>query len=228
MSPDERPEQRDQYDRLDQPDRFEVESLVRPLLTRSAELGFIGPGPIQDHIDHALRLTDAVRDFVAEPIDILDLGSGGGLPGLVIAASLPSHPVALLDAQHRRCEFLRSATEELRPDGSLTVIEGRAEVLARAPQHSDRFGLVVARSFGPPGSVAECAARFLVIDGILAVSEPPVADAQRWPAEKVRSLGLAIVERRDAPLPVMILKKVSATPDRYPRREGVPTRQPLW
>ena len=93
----------------DATDRQRIERLVTPLLTTSAQLGFIGPGPIEHHIDHALRLTDAVHDFVIDGVEVLDLGSGGGLPGLVIAAALPTHPVALLDAQHRRCEFLRTA-----------------------------------------------------------------------------------------------------------------------
>ncbi len=209
-------------------DRGEIVSRVEPFLRESAALGFIGPGSIHDHIDHALRLTGAVRDYVTDETRTLDLGSGGGLPGLVMAVALPENAMTLLDAQRRRCEFLRRCADILRPDGSMNVVEGRAEVLARSPLHSQNYELIVARSFGRPAAVAECAVRYLTVGGVLAVSEPPAADESRWPVAQLRLLGLGIVERREIPLPVMILTKLVETPERYPRREGVPTRQPLW
>jgi 16S rRNA (guanine527-N7)-methyltransferase len=209
-------------------DSVRISQLVTPLLDESARLGFIGPGPIQQHIDHALRLTDAVRDLLLPDTNVCDLGSGGGLPGLVMAAALPDTTIALLDAHRRRCEFLRTAAAALRSDDSLTVIEGRAEVVARDARYDEHFGLVVARSFGPPAAVAECAARLLRVGAALAVSEPPTWDDQRWPSPKLAALGLALRERRELPLPLAILVKVAPTPTQYPRREGVPTRRLLW
>ena len=90
------------------------------------------------------------------------------------------------------------------------------------------FDLVVARSFGPPAVVAECAAPFLRVGGRLAVSEPPTGE-DRWPPAPLAELGLEATERRDVGgAHVQLLRQTAPCPDRYPRRTGVPTKRPLF
>ena len=80
------------------------------VLERSRSLGFLGPGSVRVHIEHA---NGFVAGIVRAPTRLLDLGSGGGVPGLVLARRWPTSYVVLLDARERRCVFLREAARDL-------------------------------------------------------------------------------------------------------------------
>ncbi len=201
---------------------------ARPLLEvleRSRALGFLGPGPVEPHIDHARALVAVV----SAPERFLDLGSGGGLPGLVAAVEWPDSAGALLDAHERRCRFLEGAVADLGLADRIEVVQGRAEELARRPQLRAAFDLVLARSFAPPAVTAECAAGFLRVGGQLVVSEPPGAEApERWPAEGLAELGFdpaGIRRTTGAAAAIMELRSAS---DRWPRRTGLPAKRPVW
>src|SRR5256884_6274998 len=142
--------------------------------------GMVGPGPVEAHLEHAEALAAAVDpDFHGR---FLDLGSGAGVPGLILLALWPTATGVLLDARRRRCSFLESAVEALGLGDRVSVACGRAEELARDREFRGAFELVVARGFGAPGTTAECAAGFLEPGGRLGVSEPPgEADLGRCP-----------------------------------------------
>jgi 16S rRNA (guanine527-N7)-methyltransferase len=155
------------------------------VLRRSQALGFLGPGPVERHIDHAAAFLAATRP----PAAFLDLGSGGGAPGLVLAVRWPDARGTLLDAQARRVRFLAQALEDLGVSGRVTAVHARAEDLAHDPAERGAYDVVTARSFGPPAMTAECAAGYLRAGGLLLVAEPPdVRD--RWPAGGLAELGL--------------------------------------
>jgi len=170
---------------------------------------------------------------------VVDLGSGAGLPGLVIAAVLPETEVILVEASIRRAEFLASWSRELGLGERVKVWNGRAETLGRDPAHRGRAMAVSARGFGQPAVVAECAAPLLSIGGVLVVSDPPAAvdagdldplpwDEARWPSDSLSGLGLEALARQSTPFSLSVIAKVRTTPDRYPRRVGVPAKRPLF
>jgi len=216
-------------------------------LERSRELGFLGPGPVGPHIEHARRFATALGGF--RPARALDLGSGGGLPGLVLVSAWPTTDWWLLDANHRRTEFLQEAVDALGLADRVTVLRGRAEELAHDPELRGAFDLVVARSFGKPAVTAECAAGFLTVGGSLVVSEPPAVPApavspaagrssptdglydadttegSRWDAEGLAQLGLENVGQQ---VGCQVLRATELCPDRYPRRVGIPGKRPLF
>jgi len=212
------------------------------VLARAAELGWLGPGPVDKHIDHGLAIAAVVADLGTRcpqnPQAVLDLGSGGGAPGLIVGACVHPRPVTLLEVAVRRVAFLRTAAAELADVATLDVAEGRAEELARRPELDGHYGIVVARSFGRPAVTAECATRFLADGGWLVVSEPPDPDegeaqasggGRRWDLAGLTRLGFAAPEICDPPRPrVARLQKVGPTDERYPRRVGVPAKRPLW
>ena len=108
---------------------------------------------------------------------------------------------------------------------------GRAEVLARDDHLRGRFDLVVARSFGPPPVTAECAVGFLRGGGTLVVTEPPRSDPaeDRWPSAGLAELGLGPPTwiRCGDTGAVRIIAEDDPH-ERWPRREGVPAKRPLW
>jgi 16S rRNA (guanine527-N7)-methyltransferase len=200
------------------------------VLHRSRELGFLGPGPVEAHVDHAVAMARTVESFSgASPARFLDLGSGGGVPGLVLARRWPEAAGALLDSNQRRTNFLVEACDALGLPSQVEVIRARAEEAGRDRRWRGAFPLVVARSFGSPSVTAECAAPFVLPGGLLIVSEPPEPVEDRWPAEGLGLLGLEVC----APVPVAgahlcLLRAAIPCPDRYPRRTGVPAKRPLF
>ncbi len=205
-----------------------VERTLIEVLEESRGLGFLGPAPVLGHIEHALDLAQLIGSSV--PARALDLGSGGGVPGLVLLVALPQVRMVLLDAQRRRTAFLERAIIHLGLEGRATVVTARAEAAGRQAELRHGFDLVVARSFGPPATTAECGAPFLRVGGRLVVSEPPLGP-DRWPATGLAELGLAPVEVHGGPGAVFhyaVLEAQDRCDERFPRRDGVPAKRPLF
>ena len=220
------------------------------VLAEARSIGFLGPGPLDVQIRHAEGFAAVARRLLERDLDsvpatpdprgrppgspalVLDLGSGGGLPGLVVAQSWPEARVVLLEAQGRRAAFLGRAVEALGLGDRVAVRQARAEEFGRDPAGRSRFDVVTARSFGPPAVVAECAAPLLRTGGWLVVSEPPDQSdeevTQRWPAGPLAQLGLRPGERLRAAFDYRALGQAEPCPERFPRRNGVPAKRPLF
>jgi len=192
------------------------------VLERSRALGFLGPGPAQDQRRHAEAFVEVLGDATGT---IVDLGSGGGVPGLVVAVALPACRLVLLDSIAKRCRFLEWAIAELGLDA--TVYEGRAEDAGRGDLRGTATA-VLARSFGPPAVAAECAAPLLADGGRVIVSEPPGGGEGRWPAAGLARLGLGLGAVHTGPPTIQVLDQVAPCPATYPRRSGIPAKRPLF
>ena len=197
------------------------------VLERGRDRGLLGPGPIDVHRRQAGAFAAVVGDgFDGQG---LDLGSGGGVPGLLLATRLTQARWCLVDASLRRVRFLQDAVRELRLAERVTVVHERAEVLGRDEAWRSAVDLVVARGFGPPAVVAECAAPLLRVGGRLVVSEPPEADDLRWPEDGLEPIGMGVLsvgERESFRLAELVQHR--SCPARFPRRVGVPERSPLF
>lgn len=156
---------------------------------------------------------------------VIDLGSGGGIPGLVVAVRRPDLEVVLVDAMAKRCRFLEEAVAVL--GLGTAVVEGRAEAIGRGPMRGSAAA-VIARSFGSPPVTAECAAPLLRTGGLLIVSEPPGDDRDRWPAAPLAGLGLTPRYRTGTAPAVQVLEQTTPCADRFPRRDGTPGKRPLF
>jgi len=192
--------------------------------------GFLGPGPVDLHSMHAEAFGAAVEGALGrEPVRFADLGTGGGVPGLVLATRWLAARGAFVESNQRRCEFLRQALVRLGLDGRVAVVEQRAEDAARVGELRESFEAVTARSFAEPAVTAEIAAGLIRVGGILVVSEPPDLDPARWPADGLERLGFGGLERIDAPeAHFVVIRKVSGVPPEFPRKVGRPGKRPLW
>lgn len=213
---------------------------VTESLERARELGLLGPAPVDQHVRHAQGFVAAIGQNAVGTL--LDLGSGAGVPGLLLAAMLPQVRVVLLDANLRRTTFSASVVEDLELSSRVMVLRDRAEEAGRLPAWRERFDVVVGRAFGAPGPTAECGSPFLRVDGLMVVSEPPRPDdrtslgepclpeaKQRWPPSGLWLLGLIPGERvfREG-FSLQVLEKKAAISDRFPRRSGLPGQRPLF
>jgi 16S rRNA (guanine527-N7)-methyltransferase len=197
---------------------------LREVLEDAQRIGLLGPLPVEAHIAHGRAWAERLV-----PSSFLDLGSGAGVPGLVLATLWPGVEATLLDGQVRRTAWLRTAIARLGLDDRIAVAEGRAEELGHSPALRERFPLAVARGFGPAPVTAECGSAFVAVGGALSVSEPPEPASGRWPPEQLAELGLEIepgvvhgAQR------FVILRKWAALTERFPRSRNLPQRKPLW
>jgi 16S rRNA (guanine527-N7)-methyltransferase len=197
------------------------------VLASAESRGAIGPAPLADHVAHALGFL-AAWPKLERASAILDLGSGGGLPGLVLAARLPGVQFCLLDGRVERAHFLETAVRKLGWTDRVRVVAERAETAAHRPELRGAFSAVVARGFGHPAATVECGAGFLGAAGVLVVSGPPGGGAERWPAGPLGMLGLELAKVVASPRSFAILRSVTPCPEGFPRRVGAPEHRPLF
>jgi len=160
----------------------------------------------------ALAGVELVRRFGGP---VIDVGSGGGTPGIPLAASLPEREVTLLEAERRKAEFLQGWTAEL---PNLHVIWGRAE-----SQATDRYGVAVAKALAPPPVAAEWCLPLVEEGGAAILWVGPSADA----AAVARVAARLAAEPEGAPAGFLVLRKTGPTPPGFPRRPGVARKRPL-
>ena len=203
------------------PDRL---SALVAVLDKAKQLGFLGPGPVQAHIDRALPILPLLPEDCAHA---LDLGSGGGVPGLVLAMAKPTVEWTLLEGSTTRSRFLHEAIGLLELTPRVLVVAQRAEDAARSSLRGS-FDAVTARSFGAPAVTAECGAPFLRLGGKLIVAEPPGGIPSRWPRSNLAQVGLALGASIESPSAFQVLIQVETCPERFPRRTGVPAKRPLF
>lgn len=201
------------------------------VLERARSVGFLGPGPVEDHVEHAGRFRQALDDvgesgdsgdggFVGRAVDI---GAGGGVPGLVLLATMPELELVLLDAAQKRCAFLVWAVAELEVSDRAEVWCGRAEEIGREERARERFDAVVARGFGPPASTLECATPLVRPGGHVVISEPPTR--RHWPADGLAELALEVGPPAEA---MAVFVRRDGLADRYPRSARHQQRRPTF
>lgn len=159
------------------------------VLEDAQRLGFLGSRPITETVEHARGFVRALEQRTSIT-SVLDLGSGAGVPGLVIAHDLPTMHVTLLDRRARRTDALERAVRRLGWQSRVSVV--CEDVVSFGPDAS--FDAVVARGFGPPAVTLTAAARLVRPGQPIVISEPP--DGDRWEDELLERLGLRR-ERQD-------------------------------
>jgi tRNA A58 N-methylase Trm61 len=163
--------------------------LVR-VLTEVQRRGGIGPVAVPDAVAHARRYVRALGDVEAAAPRVVDLGSGGGLPALVIAVDRPSWHLLLVERRTKRADLLRFAVRALGLVDRVDVTDEDVAGLERSSL-AGTVDVVTARSFAPLPVTLASAARLLTVGGWVAVSEPP-PDA-RMPRPDLVELGLVDV-----------------------------------
>jgi 16S rRNA (guanine527-N7)-methyltransferase len=161
-------------------------------------------------LEDSLRGVEVVRGLGRA---IVDVGSGGGAPGIPLAAALPDRDVTLLEANGRKCEFLRRWAPS-----NAGVLQGRAE-----EQPTDTYDVAVAKALAPPPVAAEWCLPLVRSGGAVVLWVGPSADRERVERVAARIAG----RLADAPEGFLVIRKVAPTPAGFPRRVGVARKRPL-
>jgi 16S rRNA (guanine527-N7)-methyltransferase len=161
-------------------------------------------------VDDALRAAELVRSFDGP---VVDVGSGGGSPGIPLAFALPDREITLLESSRRKCHFLdRFAPPNAR------VVWGRAE-----EQEPDTYGVALAKALAQPPVAAELCLPLVRAGGAVVLWVGPSADLSVI-ARVSALLGGDVPEERDG---LVLLRKLAPTPPGFPRRAGTPKKRPL-
>jgi 16S rRNA (guanine527-N7)-methyltransferase len=182
------------------------------------------------HIPEAAALVPLLG--IAPSTRWLDLGTGGGLPGLVLATLVPDARFVLLDATAKKVEEVRRFAAALALD-NVEPRAGRAEELARADGFRAGFDGVVARAVAPLATLLELARGFLGDGGVLAAVKGPAWRAElaeasaamallRWELDRVEEVTSA-----ERPTTLVRMRAVGPPPKGFPRRTGVPKQDPI-
>jgi 16S rRNA (guanine527-N7)-methyltransferase len=164
------------------------------------------------HVEESLAALDVVRSFEGP---IVDVGSGGGAPGIPLAHALPDREVTLLEATRRKCDFLERWAREL---PNVRVVCGRAE-----EQPVDSWGVAVAKALAPPPVAAEWCLPLVAPGGAAVLYVGPTAQTELV-ARVAEQLAADLAE---APPGLLVLRKLGPTPAGFPRRPGVARKRPL-
>ena len=161
-------------------------------------------------LEDSLRAVDVVLRFDGP---IVDVGSGGGAPGIPLAVALPEREVTLLEANGRKCEFLR-----LWAPPNARIVQGRAE-----EQETDAYGVAVAKALAPPVVAAEWCLPLVAPGGAAVLYVGPSADAEAV----TRAAGKLAGRLVESPPGLLVLRKEGPTPPGFPRRPGMARKRPL-
>ena len=163
-------------------------------------------------LDDSFRVAPLVERFAGP---IVDVGSGGGAPGIPLAVARPGREVTLLESQERKCEFLRRWAREL---PNVRVVQGRAE-----EQPVDEYGVAVAKALAPPVVAAEWCLPLVRPGGAAILFVGPTADLEALTRASSRLGG----GEPDEQYGLVVLAKLEPTPKGFPRRTGVARKRPL-
>lgn len=184
------------------------------------------------HFLDSLTCLLAMRGTPAERI--IDVGTGAGFPGLPLKIVCPAMHVTLVDSVGKKAAFCRHLARSLKLK-DVEVVQERAEVLGANPSHRQRYDWALARAVAEMPVLAEYLLPFVRVGGRALAMKGESAPAEAQSAERaMRILGGRLRQLIPVALPgveeqryLVVVEKIAATPDGYPRRTGIPAKRPL-
>lgn len=201
-------------------------------LTRLADLLSTWPGVVGRPDPRLVEDSLALLAHLGAARSLVDVGSGGGLPGLALKIARPDLELTLVESNRRKAAFLQHAAATLDLDG-VDVLARRAEEAGQDSRWREHFDLAVARALAPMPVLVELCLPLVRIGGRLLAMKTAAESEVEAAASAIARLGGELVAIAPAPTAirergqVVIVAKVAATPAEFPRRVGVPARRPL-
>lgn len=184
------------------------------------------------HFFDSLSLSQIIK--IDNGISLIDVGTGAGFPGLPFKIAFPDVEVVLLDSLQKRLRFLQEVIHSCNLGGIRTV-HARAEDGARRPELRQQFDVVTARAVARLNVLAEYLLPYVRVGGVCVAMKGPGAEEELAEARiAIERLGGEIVEIKKLVLPcdmgernLIVLEKKKGTPKRYPRKAGIPSKEPI-
>ena len=165
---------------------------LRRIFSEAQKIGALGSAPLSEIIEHAATFAEALPLGVTSCVD---LGSGAGVPGLVIAIVRPEIQMTLIDRRAKRTDTLVRSVQSLGIQDQVEVVCGDVDVLRIQDRFTHAFDAACARGFGPPFQTLQWAVSLVKPSGYVVVSEPPPGSPDRWTDVDMASLGVSAPTR---------------------------------
>ena len=185
------------------------------------------------HFLDSLSAAQALSPQMLQSGSFIDVGSGGGFPGLPLKLAFPGMRGTLLEATAKKTAFLAHLSEILELE-DISVRTGRAETLAHEAEMREAFDMALARAVAEVATLAELTLPFVRVGGIVVMhKKADIADELEQAQGAIETLGGRLREVLPVTLPglderaLVVLEKQHPTPERYPRRPGMPAKRPL-
>jgi len=185
-------------------------------------------------IKHFLDSLSAARSIPPGPIKLIDVGAGAGLPGLAIKLVRPDIALTLLEATRKKCDFLKAVVDDLQLT-DVKIVNGRAEEAGRAAEHREQYDIAIARGVAAMPTLLEYLLPFVQVGGLtIAQKSKEVLNDVQHAELALATLGGRLRDIVPVSVPelnetryLVVIEKIAATPEKYPRRTGVPSKKPL-
>ena len=192
------------------------------------------PEVVTKHFLDSLLVVKVFDGIRTEAYSCIDVGTGAGFPGIPLKIAFPQLQIMLLDSLNKRVGFLNTVIQELGLTG-ITAVHGRAEDFGRNKEYREQFDLCVSRAVANLSTLSEYCLPFVKIGGaFLPYKSGKIEEELKEGTKAIESMG-GTVENvihfsligADAERTLVKIKKISATPKKYPRKAGVPSKEPI-
>ncbi len=185
-------------------------------------------------IKHFLDSLSAARAIPAGSTRLIDVGAGAGFPGLPIKVALPDVSLVLVEATRKKCAFLQAVINELKLDNT-ALVNARAEEAGRLEEHREQYEVAIARAVAELPTLIEYLLPFVKIGGVAMAQKSREAEKETQRAAaaiaalggRLRAVTPVVVPGLSEQRSLVIVEKIDRTPEKYPRRAGVPAKKPL-
>lgn len=186
---------------------------------------------LKHFIDSVLLLN---KDNINENKKIIDVGTGGGFPGLPLKIINDNFEVTLLDSLRKRIDFLKEVSQVLNLN-NVKLIHGRAEDFGQNKEYRENFDICVSRAVAPLNVLSEYCIPFVKVGGYFAAYKSDNISQEITNSDKaIKELGGRIKEIKEISIPgadiirkIVIIEKIEPTKAKYPRKAGKPSKDPL-
>ena len=174
------------------------------------------------------------KDLKKDEISILDVGTGAGFPGIPLKIAFPNLKITLLDSLNKRVKFLNEVIEQLELK-KIEAVHGRAEDFAKNKEFRDSFDICVSRAVANMSTLSEYCIPFVKVNGLfIPYKSEKITEELANANNALNILGGKVLDQIDYNLPdsdyyrnLVIVKKEKETPKKYPRKAGLPSKEPL-
>ena len=171
---------------------------------------------------------------ISKPVNVIDVGTGAGFPGLALKIAYPNLKITLLDSLNKRIQFLNEVIQKLQLE-EITTIHGRAEDYSKREEYREQFDLCVSRAVANLSTLSEYCLPYVKKGGYFVSYKSEKVSEEIIIAENaIKILGGIIDRQVEFYLPksdiyrnLFVIKKVENTPKKYPRKAGLPSKEPL-
>lgn len=189
---------------------------------------------LKKHFVDSISLVSAIPDLSKKSYYLIDVGTGAGFPGIPLKIVFPNLEITLLDSLNKRIQFLNNVVSVLNLQ-KITVIHGRAEDYAKPGKLRESFDLCVSRAVANLATLSEYCIPFVKKDGyFISYKSEKIIEEYDSAKDAIKILGGSFEKQIEFKLPdsdiyrnLFIIRKEKNTPDRFPRKSGIPSREPI-